>query len=52
MEVEYQDTDEEEQAWRNLSAQNFLKGYGINEPEYFESDIKEPNVEYKAWKEK
>ncbi len=39
-----------EQAWRDSSARNFLKGYGTNEPDYTKADIKEPNPEYKKWK--
>ena len=44
--------ENEELLWKDLSAKNFLKGYGENEPEYTEADIKEANPEYKAWKGK
>ncbi len=44
--------ENEEKMWRDLSAQSFLKGYGADEPEYTEADIKEPNSEYKGWKGK
>ena len=37
--------------WMEYSAHNFLKGYGENEPDYSASDIKEPNPEYRKWKE-
>lgn len=42
--------DDEEKLWRDASAKNFLKGYGKDEPEYTQADIKEPNPEYKKWK--
>ena len=44
--------ENEERMWRDFSAQNFLKGYGADEPEYSLADIKEPNAAYKEWKEK
>ena len=44
--------ENEEDMWSSLSEKNFLIGYGENEPEYTESDIKEPNPGYKAWKGK
>ena len=44
--------ENEEKMWKDLSAQNFLKGYGADEPEYSLADIKEPNTEYKGWKGK
>lgn len=43
---------DEEALWKNFSSENFIKGYGEDEPEYTDADIKEPNPEYKAWKEK
>jgi hypothetical protein len=44
--------EEEQQLWRDFSAQNFLKGYAEKEPDYSIADIKEPNPDYKLWKEK
>ena len=46
------EAENDEDLWKDLSARNFLKGYGEHEPEYTDADIKEPNPEYKAWKEK
>ena len=48
--VEVEQKGGEEKLWRDFSAQNFLKGYASNEPEYSLSDVKEPNPEYKKWK--
>jgi hypothetical protein len=48
--VEMENADTEEKMWRNFSAQNFLKGYDSNEPEYTLADVKEPNPAYKRWK--
>lgn len=45
-------TENEELLWKDMSARNFLKGYGESEPEYTEADIKQTNPEYKAWKGK
>ncbi len=45
-------SESEEVMWKEHSRESFLKGYGENEPEYTEADIKEPNPEYKTWKEK
>ncbi len=44
--------DDDELFWKELSTQTFVKGYDVDEPEYTEADIKEPNSEYKKWKEK
>ena len=52
IEVEQRE-DEEHRVWRNLSAKNFLKGYGEIEPDYNTDDIKEPNPRYQSkWKGK
>ncbi len=48
VEIEQQNT--EEKMWKDFSAQNFLKGYANDEPEYTLSDVKEPNPTYKKWK--
>ncbi|MEP7170098.1 MAG: hypothetical protein ABI855_12065 [Bacteroidota bacterium] len=48
--VEMENAETEEKMWRNFSGQNFLKGYGSNEPEYTLADVKEPNPAYKRWK--
>ena len=45
-------SEHEEGMWKDFSAQNFLKGYGADEPDYSIADIKEPNVAYTGWKEK
>lgn len=42
--------ENEEKEWKDLSASNFIEGYGDDEPEYTDGDIKEPNPEYKKWK--
>ncbi|MCW3121904.1 MAG: hypothetical protein JWQ38_1396 [Flavipsychrobacter sp.] len=46
------EAENDEQAWKDIAAKNFLKGYSDDEPDYTLNDIKEPNPEYKAWKEK
>jgi len=43
-----ENTENEDIEWRNLSANNFLKGYSDDEPEYTEADITDPNQEYIA----
>ncbi len=45
-------SENEQSAWQDFSANNFLKGYGEDEPDYTEGDVKEPNPEYKIWKGK
>ncbi|MEK7226738.1 MAG: hypothetical protein AAB221_13785 [Bacteroidota bacterium] len=37
----------EEDSWRQFSKENLSKAYGIDEPEYELSMVKEPNPEYK-----
>jgi hypothetical protein len=39
--------EDEEQFWRDYSAERFLRGYGDDEPEYTEADIIEVNPDYK-----
>lgn len=52
IEIEQKQFDEEREDWQLLSSQNFIKEYSIDEPEYTDADVKEPNPLYRTWKEK
>ncbi len=52
IEIEQKEMHEERNDWQLLSSQNFIKEYSIDEPEYTDADLKEPNPEYIAWKGK
>jgi hypothetical protein len=43
--------DEERDFWYKLSAQNLSRAYGIDESDYSDVTILEPNPNYKPWKE-
>ena len=43
-------TDEEREFWYKLSSQGLAKAYSIDEPDYTEADVKEPNPDYKPCK--
>ncbi len=47
MTTEKKEGDEEDQDWQNLFSQNLNKAYGVHEPDYDISMLKEPNPEYK-----
>jgi hypothetical protein len=52
IEMEQKEPDHEREDWLRLSGQNISRAYTIDEPEYTEGDVKEPNPEYKIWKGK
>jgi preprotein translocase subunit YajC len=41
---------EEREFWYKLSEQSLSRAYSIDEPDYSDVDLKEPNPNYKGWK--
>jgi len=40
----------EENSWHTLSMQSLEKAYEVNEPDYNDVQVQEPNPDYKPWK--
>jgi hypothetical protein len=50
IEVEVRGSKKDEDNWNTLSMQNLQKAYEINEPDYNDVQVQEPNPGYKPWK--
>lgn len=55
--VQFQQTDHSEQSfikekkeWTNMTISEFGKMYAVDEPDYSDVPVREPNPEYKTWK--
>ena len=49
LDIEDTDAEEETDFWNVVALDNLANAYGDDEPDYDNYEVKEPNVDYKAW---